>query len=154
MAYMYNLTSLTGRKRNVGRSAIVWGFEVRRRSAMVTAIAVGVSLIPTVILGALFGPLAYIITPAAVVTAAFVLVEGRSRKGLQLRLYQSILNKKKADTSTFYIYWRPVDQTLGRATIIASSRAVTTRDDTDTVAAVFSAPRRRGLAPTLNGAMS
>lgn len=151
---MYDLTSLTGRKRNVGRSAIIWGFEVRRRSAMVTAIAVGVALLPTVILGTFFGPLAYIITPAVVVTAAFVLVEGRSRKGLQLRLYQSILNKKKADIGTFYICWRPIGETLGFANIVASSRPVHKIEEDDKVAPVFSAPRRRARNKPKNGALS
>lgn len=120
-AYLYDLTSLTGRKRNTGRTIIVSGFEFGRRALIVTSVALGVSLFPALILSVFFGPLALLITPAIVITAAFVFVEGRTRNGLNVRLYQGILDKKKASTDVFYICFQPIDATLGRADIIASS---------------------------------
>lgn len=123
-AYLYDLTSLTGRKRNAGRTIIVSGFEFSRRALLVTSVALGVALFPALIANLFFGPLAMIITAAVFVAGAFILFEGRTRSGLQVRLYRSILDKKKASTDTFYICFRPVGETLGRANIIASSEPV------------------------------
>ena len=120
-AFVYTLTSLTGRKRNEGRAVIVNGFEFGRRALTVFAVAVGASLIPAVILGAFLGPFAIIITPAVFVLAAFVFVEQRTRNGLQVRLCQSMLDKRKANVDEFYICFRPVGETLGKATIVASA---------------------------------
>ena len=124
MPYVYTLTSLTGRNRNAGRTTIVGGFEFGRRALGVTSIAVGASIIPALILAGFVGPLAYVVSPALFVVAAFVFVEGRTRGGLQVRLYQSILDKKRAQVDVFYICWRPVNELLGRANIVSSSTPV------------------------------
>jgi hypothetical protein len=120
-AYVYTLTSLTGRKRNEGRSVIINGFEFGRRALTVVSVAVGASLIPALILGTIFGPLAFIITPAVTIAGAFLLVERRTRNGLQVRMYQSMLDKKKANVNEFYICFRPVGESLGMATLVTSS---------------------------------
>ena len=139
-AYMYNLTSLTGRKRNVGRTVIVNGFEFNRRTLIVTGIAVGASIFPTVILSAFFGPIASVLTPAVFLAAAFLLFESRTRKGLQVAVYRSILDKRKAKTDEIYICWRPVSEQIGAARISASSAPRIVSDDTPT--AVFVAPQK------------
>lgn len=126
-AFLYDLTSLTGRKRNAGRTVIVSGFEFGRRALIVTIVALAAAGLPALLLGALFGPLAFIITVAGAVGGAFVLVEGRTRNGLQVRRYQGILDKKKAEPGVFYICFRPVNETLGQANIVASSAPVEPR---------------------------
>jgi len=120
-AFVYTLTSLTGRKRNEGRAVIVNGFEFGRRALTVVAVAVGAAIIPSLILGAFFGPLAVIITPAVSILAAFLLVEKRTRNGLQVRMYQSMLDKRKSNVNEFYICFRPIGETLGRAMLVTSS---------------------------------
>lgn len=138
MAYMYNLTSLTGRQRNAGRTVIINGFEFGRRALIVFGTALGASLIPAVVLMTVFGPLAMILVPGSFIAGAFILVESRTKNGLQVRLYQSILDKQKAKTDEFYICWRPVSDSLGQARIVASSAP---RADPDGEAeAVFGGP--------------
>jgi hypothetical protein len=122
-AFVYTLTSLTGRKRNEGRAVIVNGFEFGRRGLTVVAVSVGASLIPAIVLGALFGPLAIIITPALFILAAFLLVERRTRNGLQVRVYQSMRDKRASNVNEFYICFRPIGETLGLATLVTSSSA-------------------------------
>jgi hypothetical protein len=140
MPYVYTLTSLTGRNRNAGRTTIVWGFEFGRRALVVTSVAVGASLLPALIASVFFGGLAFIVVPAMFIVAAFVFVEGRTRNGLQVRLYQSILDKKNAQVDVFYICFRPVKEMLGRANLVASSVPVETcsEDVVPARAAVFS----------------
>lgn len=121
MAYMYNLTSLTGRQRNAGRTVIINGFEFGRRALIVFGIALGASLPFAVLLMGVFGPVTMVLVPALFIVSAFVLVESRTRNGLQVRLYRSILDKKKAKTDEFYICWRPVSESLGEARITASA---------------------------------
>ena len=141
MAYMYNLTSLTGRTRNVGRTVIINGFEFGRRALIVTGAAVGLAIVPTLILTAWFGMVATVLTPAAFIAAAFIFVEGRSRKGLQLRMYRSVLDKKLAKTNEIYICIDvPVQKTLGRARIVASSAPL--EEEPAAPAPVFAAAKR------------
>jgi hypothetical protein len=136
---MYNLTSLTGRDRNAGRTVIVNGFEFGRRALLVFGVAFAVALIPTIILSSMFGAVAMVLTPAVIITAAFVLVESRTRGGLKVRLYQSILDKKRAKTDEFYICWRPVSESLGQARIVSSSAPVAS-PSTTTAGPVFAGP--------------
>lgn len=142
--FVYILTSLTGRKRNAGRTVIVQGFEFNRRTLLVTSVAVGLSLLPAIIASLYFGPAAIIAVPGVTVAAAFILVEQRSRNGLQLRLYQALSDKRKADTSQFFICWKPVDAELGYATIVKSSTPVSTPtpDPADKVSTTWTNPRR------------
>lgn len=147
-SYVYSLTSLTGRQRNVGRTAVISGFEVNRRTLIVAAVAVGVSLIPTLVLGSLFGPIAFIATPAVIVAATFILVEGRTRKGLKVRVYQSYLDKKRADVNDFYICFRPIGRDLGDATIVSSSIPVA-RPTTNTAAPVLGRRAKKQVAAPL-----
>jgi hypothetical protein len=144
--FVYTLTSLTGRKRNVGRTIIINGFEFGRRALIIVAISVGASLIPALVLSSLFGPLLFILTPGVFVAAAFILFESRSRQGLQVRLYQSILDKKKANTNEFYICFRPVSETLGSSNIVRSSVDVVHSDfDAEAATAVFTAPHKKNI---------
>ena len=141
MAYMYNLTSLTGRKRNDGRTVIINGFEFGRRALIVTGASFGVSIIPTALLASWFGMVATILTPAVFIAAGWIFWEGRSRKGLQLRRYRTALDKHRASTDQVYICITiPVKQTLGRGDIVASSIAV---DDQPPAPPAVFAPAKR-----------
>lgn len=142
--FVYILTSLTGRKRNAGRTVIVQGFEFNRGTLIVTSVAVGLSLLPAIIASRFFGPAAMIAVPGLAVAAAFFFYEQRSRNGLQIRLYQALSDKRKADTTQFFICWNPVDAELGFATIVKSSEPVSTPtpDPADKRSATWTNPKR------------
>ncbi len=144
---VYSLTALTGRKKNAGRTLIIQGFEVGRRGLIITGLAIAASLIPTFILYGFAGPYAVVFVPPAFIAAAFYFIESRSRKGLQLRMYETIRDKKRADTTTFFICWRPVDEGLGEHTIVASA-APTQRDTARRIEPIYTpahplTPRKR-----------
>lgn len=139
-AYLYSLTALTGRKRNAGRTVILNGFEFGRQGLKVTSISVGLSL-PLAITLSFISPLFSIIVPAVFVAAAFFFYESRSRKGLEERRYKAIWHQYKADPKEIYICGRPVSETLGFATLVASSAPVA-RTRTTEDAPIFSAPTK------------
>jgi hypothetical protein len=117
---VYSLTDLTGRRKNAGRTMIISGIEVGRRTLIVTSVSFIASLLPTLILFPLLGALTFVIVPPVFIIAGFLFFEGRSRKGLQLRRYEAYLDKRKADPSTFYVCFQPAAKTLGFARIVSS----------------------------------
>lgn len=141
--YVYVLTSLTGRRRNAGRTVIVQGFEFGRRALIVTGIAFGASLIPAIVLTALFGPAAFILTPAVFILAAFLLYEQRSRKGMNLRMYQAINDKRKSDPNQFMICFAPAADGVGWGQVSPSSEPVRSLAD-EAPAPVWTNSAKRG----------
>lgn len=149
-AYVYNLTPLTGRKRNVDRRIVIQGFDVRRRSLIVFGIALALSLPPSGVLALVFGPVAFVIVPPVVILAAFVLIEGRSRRGLQLALYRSLLDKRRANIQDVFICWRPVPRSSEFVTITAASMPREDPDDRPRGGAVFTSANTRVAATSIS----
>lgn len=105
-AYAYSLTGLTGRKKNVDRSVIVATVEVNRFTFAVVVSAAIVSLLPTVGVGLLLGPLWWLALglPFLFVAAGLIFIDQRSKGGLRLRRYQAIAEKRRGKKRAEAIY--------------------------------------------------
>ena len=114
----YDLTSFTGRKKNAERVFFIRNYELNLFTSYVVGASVVVSL-PVV--GAVYAILmmfapAYAIgclaVPVAFVLAGLAFVDQRSKRGLQLRNYRAILDRRTAtpEKATLYICGKPVEK--------------------------------------------
>ncbi|MEJ7648718.1 MAG: hypothetical protein WKF57_06765 [Nakamurella sp.] len=76
------------------------GFDLPLRKVLVTIFAVAIAFLPTAIAWVFIGSYALGIT-AAIVGGVFWLVEARTRKGLRLRAYRALLDKRKESLGKF-----------------------------------------------------
>lgn len=106
MPPLFIMTKLTGAKSNEDRPVIFGGFEMQYRHFWIAVIA----LIPSVIFVAFFwlimGQFA-ILWIFVIEGAAFFLIERRKREGLQLRTWQAIRDKSKANVGRLYLCGEP-----------------------------------------------
>lgn len=92
---LFTLTELTGRKSKDERTMIVQGFEFPRRYGLIFILAFlpalfgGLSVLP------FFGPAGSFVTGLIIVLIFFVGFEARSRKGLKLKMYQTVFDKSQ-----------------------------------------------------------
>lgn len=99
--HVYSLTELTGRFRNDERRWIVLSFEVRRHTAIVSGLSLLASAPVAALLALVVGPYALILPVLAVVAGLF-LWDARQRRGLRLKNWQAILDKRRADNKTIF----------------------------------------------------
>lgn len=104
----YNLTELVGKKSDQGRTMIVATFEVQKRYLAIFLAAFIPALLVGLVAGKLIGVYGVLVF-AAVEGAAFYLVEGRTREGLQVRTYEWLNDKRNADTGRVFMCQREVD---------------------------------------------
>ncbi|WIE80970.1 hypothetical protein [Curtobacterium sp. MCSS17_016] len=141
MPSVYSLTDLTGRRKNDGRTMIISGIEVGRRTLIVFSLSGVLSLVPTLMLLPFFGILVIAIVPPIVIAASFIFFEGRSRRGLQVRRYREFLDKRQNDANTFYVCFQPTTKDLGFTRIVASAEPIF-RPLADAPNPVFTSSRR------------
>jgi hypothetical protein len=91
--HCYALTGLT-RSAGANRRVVIQGFDLPFRGVVVAAAGFAVGVLPTVVAVLLVGSWGLAVM-AAVEVAVFQLVERRSRSGLHLRTYRSLLDKRK-----------------------------------------------------------
>ncbi len=108
--YMFSMTSLTGAKKNAGRTMVLATFEISRRSFIVTVMALLVSILPVGLLaplafsfGMMPGVVVLTVVPLIVVSLTFFFVEGRTRDGLGLRRYEAMWDKRKASNGVVFV---------------------------------------------------
>jgi hypothetical protein len=110
--HAYSLTRLTGRRKNADRSIVVATVEVNRTTFIIVVLSLAASVIPAVIVGILLGSNGAfaLIVPAAFVAAGLILVDQRTRKGLQLRRYEAMWDKRRAKAArgTVYVCGEPL----------------------------------------------
>lgn len=112
----YDLTDFTGRKKNAERVFFVQNYEVNLFTSYVVGASIIAGLPLAVIVGgivAIFAPayaLVGIVCPIITVFVGLALVDQRSKRGLQLRNYQAIKDRKTATTEreTIYIAGEPL----------------------------------------------
>lgn len=114
----YDLTSFTGRKKNAERVFFVRNYELN----LFTSYVVGASLVLSLpVLGvfyiviSLFAPafaIASLVIPPIFAIGGLVLVDQRSKRGLQLRNYRALLDRRSAEAekSTLYMCGVPVEK--------------------------------------------
>lgn len=112
----YDLTSFTGRKKNAERVFFVRNYELN----LFTTYVVGASAVAGLpVMGlvyfiiAIFAPayaIASLVVPVIFVLVGLTLVDQRSKRGLQLRNYRALLDRRAAATekSTLYLCGQPI----------------------------------------------
>ena len=117
---MFSLSPLTRRAASQ-RRVIVSGWDVPLRGFMIFLAALPVALAVTALLWVLFaGEYALAMIPVVEI-AVFWLIETRTRSGLRLRTYQTILDSQRAQIGTFFCCWRVIDPLSGRLGVIVAS---------------------------------
>jgi hypothetical protein len=104
---LYDLTPLTGRKATSGRTVVIMTYDVN----YVLARVVLLSLLPSMLVGAIVYPLmhAYAVVVVAVVEVVLATAfYARSSTGLQLRLWRRLWNKSRANLGKVYLRSVPV----------------------------------------------
>ncbi|MET4144035.1 hypothetical protein [Arthrobacter sp. UYCo732] len=105
---LYLLTPMTGRTSGADRTTVIGTVEMKWRTFWIAVFA----MVPAGVLTAIFFPMlgSYAMLWIPIVqAAAFVLIERRSKDGLQLRTYQAMFDKKRSAVNTFYLCGQPVD---------------------------------------------
>lgn len=114
----YDLTSFTGRKKNAERVFFIRNYELN----LFTSYVVGVSVVASLpVVGVVYGLLmmfapayaiACLVVPVAFVLAGLAFVDQKSKRGLQLRNYRAILDRRSAapEKATLYICGQPIEK--------------------------------------------
>ncbi len=99
---LYTLTDMTGREASGTRQQAFGPVDMPYRAFVVGAIAFVVGVAPTLFLWILVGPAALFILLACVVAAVW-LFHGATRRGLQIRNYQMLMNRRTAVLNQFML---------------------------------------------------
>lgn len=112
----YDLTSFTGRKRNAERVFFVRNYELNLFTAYVVGASAVVGLLVTApvyfiiaVFSAAYAFVAFAV-PVIFVIAGLALVDQHSKRGLQLRNYRAILDRRSAasEKATLYLCGVPI----------------------------------------------
>lgn len=115
----YDLTSFTGRKKNAERVFFVRNYELNLFTTYVVGVAAvagllvaGVAVVPILMAFAPQYVLACLVVPVIFVVAGLTLVDQKSKRGLQLRNYRAILDRRTAapEKATLYICGQPLEK--------------------------------------------
>jgi len=104
---VYDLTGLTGRRRNENRRMVVATFEVKRHTFLVSAASFAVSLPVAGLAGLLVGIWALFV-PVIAIIAGLWLWDSRQRRGLELLNGQAIVDSRRARNGELYAAGQPI----------------------------------------------
>lgn len=104
---IYDLTPMT-RNADEQRRWVIKGFDLPKRGILIGGIAFIPGIIITAFLFNFFG-IYSVFSLAIVELIAFWAFEGRSRQGMKLRNYQTILDKRRTKEGQFFICGNPID---------------------------------------------
>ncbi len=116
---VYSLTELT-RNASADRRVVIQGFDLPMRGLMIVGIAAIPALIVTLI-GWLFVGQYAVVLFVGVEMAAYWLIETRSRRGLQLKRYQTILDRYRSIDGRFTCCGVEIDPLHGTWATIRSN---------------------------------
>lgn len=108
MSTMYTLTAMTGKEASANRTTVIGSVELNWRVWMILIWASPVALLVTLFTWPIFGQISLLAIPIVECGAIFML-HRRSSKGLRLRTYQALWDKKKAALNTFLLCGRKID---------------------------------------------
>jgi len=123
---VYVLTDIT-RKANQNRRVVIQGFDVRWR----TVVILGATAVPAIVLGIIGWSLAQqfgLILPPLFIGGAFYLIEHRTRTGLQLPMYRTILDRRRSSIGKFFMCGREIDPAAMPAVTLMASTVPVHRD--------------------------
>lgn len=104
---VFSLTHLTGRTRGDERRTVILTVETKQSTAWVLAIATVVSLPVTALFYTVLGAFAFLV-PVIFDIVVLTLWEARQQRGMKLRAYQAILDKRRAGNDQIYIAGEPL----------------------------------------------
>ena len=146
MSSMYSLTHLTGRRKNEGRVTVVQGFEFQRKTLMVLAASTGVGFIPAIILALTISPFFLLLVPGVIAALGYWLFVTRSREGMKLSRYKSIMDKRSANLNTFHICFEPIESLPARGIVRRQTVEVMSAEredeDNDIVRSAVAKPKK------------
>ncbi len=131
MNNLHTLTALTGRDAARHRTVVIQGFEASRATVVTVAILALPTLLVTAVSWSLVGQYGLLVG-AGVFGAGWWLIATTSRRGLQRRTFEALLDKRRSDAGQFYMCGRVIDPDLNElgvlmsATVPAPDRATTT----------------------------
>jgi len=114
----YDLTAFTGRKKNAERVFFVRNYEVNLFTSFVVGGSAAAGLVLTGVLYLILLPfipqyaMVSLVMPVFTVIAGLILVDQRSKRGLQLRNYRALMDRRKAtaEKTTLYICGQPIEK--------------------------------------------
>lgn len=104
---VFSLTHLTGRTRGDERRTVILTVETKQSTAWVLAIATAASVPVAALFSTVLGVFA-IILPIVFDIVVLTLWEARQKRGMKLRAYQAILDKRRSGNSQVYIAGEPL----------------------------------------------
>lgn len=140
MNNLHTLTALTGRDAHQHRTIIIQGFEASRT----TFIIVGVLSVPTLLVTAVAWSLIgyYAVSVGAIAFGAgWWLLATRSRRGLQRRTFETLLDKKRSDAGQFYMCGRVIDPDQFELGMVVASTVPRTGAACETTGLAAAAPQ-------------
>ena len=136
--FVYSLTDLTGRRKNADRTMVVATVEVNRFTFLVVLMSLVPAIPLTAVVALLLGPFVYYAAavPLLCVFAGLAFVDTKTKKGLQLRRYEAMWDKRKAKDSatTVYVCSEPLKRTelvTLIQTVVPNRHYVASDGDTD-----------------------
>lgn len=99
---LYSLTEMTGREASGTRQQTLGPVDMPYRAFLVACIAFIVGIFPTMLLWTLIGPPALLLEVIFVVGSVW-LFHGATRRGLQIRNYQMLVNRRSAVLNQFML---------------------------------------------------
>lgn len=129
---IYYLTPLTGREAAEQRTTMIKGFETNARNFRMGLIAAAAAIVPGFVMYSLLSIVFGGVMFAAIFVSVFWLLQGRSRRGLHLRMYQTLLDQQKAKNvvNRVFIGTEEADPLLAEAGMIVESSVWVGRADT------------------------
>ncbi len=99
---LYALTDMTGREASSARQQTIGPVDMPYRAFIVGCIAFVCGIAPTLLLWILIGPIALVLL-GVMVGGAVWLFHGATRRGLQIRNYQMLMNRRTAVLNQFML---------------------------------------------------
>ena len=106
---LYALTPMTGREAAEQRTVVIGTVEMNWRLWVILIAASPFALFATMIVWTVLGQYALVMLPTVLIAAAWLFYR-RSTSGLRLRTYQTILDKRRAQSGDqFFLCGQPID---------------------------------------------
>lgn len=134
---MFMLTPMTGKEAAESRTVIISGFEVGFKTFVICCLAAFPGLILAIIFYPFLGSGALLMFPLAI-GGCLYLFQSRSREGLKLRTWQTMVDKKKASVNQFFMCGVVIDLdddgefTVAANTVPAAGTVLRARPDAPT----------------------
>lgn len=108
MSSMYSLTRMTGREASAQRTVVIGTVELNWQVWIILLVAFLPAVLLTAVLWPFLGQLAIVTIPVIEGVAVF-LIHRRSSKGLRLRTYRAMWDRKKASLDTFMLCGQKIE---------------------------------------------